>query len=170
MLHSLSIDIVLLNDVVNLENSPDKLGSEKKLLPLADHWVEHSTPLHVVIARAHAVDAKLRVTLVDLPTLDLCQRLDGRVAAVLGQGQRDRVECRGKSAHSILLQRSNLVSGLGDSDTADNFGSSTTVDDSVVSDQVSDDADGIVQRALGLVDDLPRHEKVSSLRSASILP
>lgn len=48
---------------------------------------------------------------------------------------------------------SHRVGGLGDGESAADLSGTTTVHDSVVADQVACDADGVVQGALGLVDD-----------------
>ncbi|KAI3481690.1 hypothetical protein L1887_55757 [Cichorium endivia] len=115
--------------------------------------IKDAAVLHVVVARAHAVDAELGVALGDLSALDLGERLDGRVARVLGQRERDRVERRCKRAHRVLLQRRNLVGRLGNRHARTDLGRTSTVHHAVVYNKVAHHADGIVQRTLRLVDD-----------------
>jgi len=55
--------------------------------------------------------------------------------------------------HAPLLESGSLVSLFGDIEAAGDFGSAAAVDDSGITDEVSDDADGIVKRSLGLGDD-----------------
>ena len=57
------------------------------------------------------------------------------------------------SPHAPLVESRSLVSLFSDIEAAGDFGSAATVDDSGITDEVSDDADGIVKRSLGLGDD-----------------
>lgn len=107
-----------------------------------------------VVTLAQAVDAQPRVALGDLPTLDLSQRLNRRQSRVLRERKRDRIEGGRERAHRILLDRSDLVGLVRDGDGARNLGCASAVDDAVVADEVADDAEGVVERSLGLVDDL----------------
>ena len=50
--------------------------------------------------------------------------------------------------------RAYVVGGVSDGDGAGDFGGTTTVDDAVVADEVPDDAESVVEGALGLIDDL----------------
>lgn len=129
------------------------------------------TAARTILARADAVDAQSAVALDRLPALDVGQRLDRVQARVLGQRERDRVERRGEGAHGVLLDRgdlcrrqrgpdesaavaTDLVGLLGHGEAAGDLGRAAAVDDAVVADEVAHDAEGIVQCALGLVDDL----------------
>ena len=49
-----------------------------------------------------------------------------------------------------------IISGLGNSNRRSDLSGSSSVNDSVINNQVSNDADGIVKSSLGLVDDLFR--------------
>jgi hypothetical protein len=48
-----------------------------------------------------------------------------------------------------------LVRSFRNSYRAANFCRAATIDNSVVDDHIADDADGVVQRSVGLIDDLP---------------
>lgn len=67
-----------------------------------------------------------------------------------------------KSENSVLLEAIHqrkkscpyLVSSLGNGKGTADFSSTSTIDNTVVTDKVSNGADGIVKRALGFIDDL----------------
>ncbi len=117
-----------------------------------------------VATSQHAVDAKARVLLLDLARLDGSQRLDGAQTRVLGKSQGNCVQSISEGTHSVLLdaralqkveklvcdskgsgwQCTNLDGSILHSNRAGNLGSTTTVDDAVVTDQVADNTQGIV--------------------------
>lgn len=144
------------NDVVHLEHHPAQLGGEHELLLLADERVDDEGVLHVVAAPLHAVDAEPAAVAagLDLLRLDLGQGSDRVQAAVLGKGHGHRVEGLGEGAHGVLLQAGRLDGRVLDGQRAGDLGSATAVDDTVVADKVADYTEGIVEGALGLVDDL----------------
>lgn len=88
-----------------------------------------------------------------LSGLQVCESLDGAQTAVLGERHGDRVESIGESAHGVLLEASGLECLSLHCKSAGNLCGTTTVNDSVVSDQVTHDTEGVVKRTLGLVDD-----------------
>jgi len=55
-----------------------------------------------------------------------------------------------------LLESGRFHGRVFDRETAGDFGRAAAVDDAVVADEVADDAEGVVKRALGFVDDLGR--------------
>lgn len=58
----------------------------------------------------------------------------------------------------------NLVCSFGNCDRTADFGCTTTVDNSVIHDEISDHTEGIVQGTFGFVDDLVRrHISMSML-------
>lgn len=144
------------NDVVHLEHHPAQLGGEHELLLLADERVDDEGVLHVVAAPLHAVDAEPAAFAagLDLLRLDLGQRGDGVQTAVLGEGHGHRVEGLGEGAHGVLLQAGRLDGRVLDGQRAGDLGGATTVDDTVVADEVADHTESIVEGALGFVDDL----------------
>ena len=172
----LVVESVLLDYVVDLEDRANELRGEQELLSLADERVKDVASLHVVVLKraqvsatihgemtppithsnAHAVNAELGVALGDLPGSDLGERFDWGVTRIFSQRERDRVQCRSKGAHRVLLNRRNLIRRFGDSDRSTDFSGTASVDDAIVDNQVAHHADGIVQRSLGLVDDLRR--------------
>lgn len=131
----------------------DQLCCQEDLLSLGNQGIVHELLLHVVGALVQAVNAQPAVVLGDLASLDLGQSLDWWQTRVLGKSQWHSLERLGESAHGVLVNTGNLIGGLGDSQRAGNLGSTTTVDNTVITDQVADDADGIVERALSLVND-----------------
>jgi len=77
--------------------------------------------------------------------------LDGGVAGVLSEGQGNFLESVGESTHGVLLDTLNLV-GLGSNgDGAGEFGGTAATNNVVVTDHVTDDADGVVEAASSLV-------------------
>eukprot|EP00962_Isochrysis_galbana_P018199 scaffold5240_cov116-Isochrysis_galbana.AAC.7 len=79
--------------------------------------------------------------------------LDGLQARVLGQRARRLLQRVGKCPHGVLLDGAALVGLLGNLDRARNLGRAPAVHDPVVADQVAHHADGVVERALGFVQD-----------------
>lgn len=70
-----------------------------------------------------------------------------------------------KSSEREQDEETHLISSLGNSNRGRNLGGSSSIHDSVVNDQVSDDTDGVVKSSLSLVDDLQdeaRGRKMSS--------
>lgn len=109
-----------------------------------------------VLSSSHTVDTQSRVLLGHLSTLDIGQGIDRAQTRVLGKGERDSVQSLSERSHGVLLNGRDLVGLLGDGDRGADLGGSTSVNHSVVLDQISHDTDGIVQRPLSLVDDLRR--------------
>ena len=107
-----------------------------------------------VLSSSHTVDTQSRVLLGHLSTLDIGQGVDRAQTRVLGKSERNSVQSLSKGSHGVLLNRGDLVGLLGNGDRGADLSGSTSVDNSVVLDQVSDNTNGIVQRPLGLVDDL----------------
>ena len=127
-----------------------------------------------ILALAKTIDTQPRVVLRYLPALDVGQRINRGETRVLGQCQGSRVQCLSECAHRVLLDGGDLqggqqsacrtvierecqtdfISGLGNGNRSTDFGSASSVHYSVVSNQVSDNADRIVQRSLRLVNDL----------------
>lgn len=144
------------NDVVHLEHHAAQLRCQHQLLLLSDQGVDDERLLHVVAALVHAVHSQAAANLccLDLLRLDLGQRGDGVETAVLGQCHGHGIQGLGKSAHGVLLETRRLGRSILDGQRASNLGGTSTVDDAVVPHQVSHHAESIVQRALGLVDDL----------------
>lgn len=160
-LHLPILEIVLVrsrnNNVVDLEHHSAQLRRQLELLLLANERINDKGVLHVVVAAAHAVHAQLaslRRAGLDLLALNLGQRRDGVQTAVLGQRHGNGVEGFRKGAHRVLLEAGRLTSRILNSQRAGNLGGAATVDDAVVADQVSYDAEGIVEGSLRFVDKL----------------
>lgn len=109
---------------------------------------------HIITTSLHAIDAQSRVALSELAGLDLCQRLNGRQTAVVGERLRDRVERVGKRAHGVLFQTGGFDRRVLDGETACYFCCAAAVDDAVVAHEVADYAEGVVERAFCFIDDL----------------
>lgn len=142
------------NDVVNLQHHSAELGSQHELLSLSNQWIDDESILHVVRASLHAVDTQSRVLLGDLSGLDAGKGGNWGESGVLGQGHWDLVKSLGESAHGILLKAWRLDGGILDGEGAGNLSSSTSIDDTVITNQVANDAKSIVQGTLSLVDNL----------------
>ena len=92
-----------------------------------------------VVTSSSAIDTQSRVTFVNLSTLDLCERLNRCQSRVLRQCEWDRVQSSREGPHSVLFDRGDLVCRFGYRDRTGDFGSSSSVHDSVVSNQGSHD-------------------------------
>ena len=144
------------NNIINLENHTAELRRKHQLLSLGDQRVDNEVVAHVVAARLHAVNTQTRIALFQLSRFDLGQCLDRRQTAVVGECLRHGVEGVGESPHRVLLESGRFHGRVFDRETAGDFGRAAAVDDAVVADEVADDAEGVVKRALGFVDDLGR--------------
>lgn len=142
------------DDVVYLEHHPAKLCCEEELLALANEGVDDKVLAHVVRAGAHGIDTEAGVVFPDLAGFDGSEGFDGGEARVLGERHGDVVEGEGESAHGVLLDAGGVVGGVRNGERACNLGGSSSVHDAVVLNQVADNAEGVVERTLGLVNDL----------------
>lgn len=145
------------NDVINLQHHPAKLRRKLQLLLLPNERVNDKRILHVVVALAHAVDAEPAPGLgprLHLLALDLGQRRDGVEPAVLRQRHGHGVERLREGPHGVLLQPGRLDRRVLDREGARHLGGAAAVDDTVVANEVPDDAEGVVEGSLRLVDDL----------------
>lgn len=112
-----------------------------------------------IVSLSSAIDSQFTIPLVDLSTLNLCERLNRAQSRVLRKRQRDRVQGRREPSHRVLLNRRDRVGRLHDGDRACDFGRSSSVNDTVVLNQVSNDTECVVQGTFRLVDDLYRVRK-----------
>ena len=104
-------------------------------------------------ATLQTVDAEARIVLLQVSRLELGKVLDGREAAVLGQSERNGLERLAEGAHRVLLERGDLVAGLRHGERARDLGRAAAIHDAVVADQIAHHAEGVVEGALGLLDD-----------------
>ncbi len=143
------------NYVVDLEYHAAQLSGQHELLLLANKRIDHEGILHVA-SLAHAVNSEAATAggILDLLTLDLSQGGNGVESAVLGERHGDGVESLGERSHSVLLEARRLHGRILNGEAAGDLCRTTSVDDSVVTHEVSDDAKSIMERALGLIDDL----------------
>ena len=158
---TLSLEIILVNtrhdDVVHLEHHAAQLRRQHELLLLPNQRVDDKGFLHVVATLAHAVDTQTatdRRCGLDLLALHLGQRSDRVQTTVLGQCHWDGIQGFGKGPHCVLFEPRRLNCSIFHGQTAGNFGCSTTVYDTVVADEVTNNTESIVERSLGLVDNL----------------
>lgn len=105
-------------------------------------------------AAVHAVDAQGRILIGQLPGFDLGEGAHGGEATVLGQGQGYGLEGVGERPEGILLERADLVGARCTGKGASYLSRTTAVHDPVVHHEVTHRAEGIVNRALRLLDDL----------------
>mmetsp|Transcript_5057 Transcript_5057/g.10698 ORF Transcript_5057/g.10698 Transcript_5057/m.10698 type:complete len:277 (+) Transcript_5057:73-903(+) len=141
------------DDVVDLEDHLHQLRRQHELLLLADQRLEDTLHAHVALATADAIHTEVGVALLDLARLHGRQRGDGAHAAVLRQCHGDIVQRIGEGVHGILLHARHLVGGLSHRERARDLRGSAAVHDAVVLDEVARHAHGVVQGALGLVDE-----------------
>lgn len=139
------------NDIVDLENHSGQLGGQQQLLSLSNQRIHHKVLSHVVVASVEAVNAQSGVALLDLARLDRSQTLNRRKARVVSQSCRDGLQRVGKGSEGVLIDSGHVVGLLGNGNGTCNFGSSSSVNNSVVSHQVSNHTDGVVQSSLGLI-------------------
>ena len=109
--------------------------------------------LHIRGPHSRAVNAQGGLLLLELPGLDLSHRLDRREAAVLGEGEGDRLQGVREGADGVLLEPCDLVRLLGHGEGAGELAGAAAVDDGAVADEVAGDAEGVVDAALGLLED-----------------
>mmetsp|Transcript_36731 Transcript_36731/g.108310 ORF Transcript_36731/g.108310 Transcript_36731/m.108310 type:complete len:377 (+) Transcript_36731:177-1307(+) len=141
-----------LDHVVDLEDHLADLRRQEELLALGQVRLEHVLLTHVVRARLVAVDAQVRVGLLNLALAHRRERLNRRQARVLRERERDRLERVGKCAHRILLHADNVVRSVLNRKRAADLRRAAAVDDGVVAHEVARNADCVVQRALDLVE------------------
>lgn len=125
----------------------------EELFPFRRERLIDALFLHVRSPSSRAVDSQRRLLLLELLGLDLRHRLDGREAAVLCEGEGDGLQGIRKGADGVLLEAGDLVRLLGDGEGAGELAGAAAVDDGVVADEVAGDAEGVVDAALGLLED-----------------
>ena len=89
-----------------------------------------------------------------MSTLDAGERFDGRKTGVLSKGHGDSIESVGKGSHGILFETRGCNCCIFNCEGARNFGGTTSINYSVVTDKISYDTESIVERAFGFVDNL----------------
>lgn len=108
---------------------------------------------HVSSSLMVSIDADERVLSADLLLAQLANIIDWVVTGVLGKSERDFFESVGKSAHCVLLDTTDLVSLLRNSDGAGELSGTTATDNVGILDHVTDDTDGVVKATLGFITD-----------------
>lgn len=89
----------------------------------------------------------------DLGGLDLREGLNGGETGVLSENNGDVLKGLREGAEGVLVKSIGLVGFLRNANGASNFGTATSVRNTVVLDEVTDDAHGIVKRAHGFIND-----------------
>lgn len=117
--------------------------SEKKLVGEWDWYMVGFRRL-TVGAGHHAVNTETGVLLLELARLDRGKSLNGAQTRVLGEGQGNSIQRISEGAHGILLNAGALGGGIFDGERASNLSSTATVDNTVITDKVADDAESIV--------------------------
>ena len=108
---------------------------------------------HVGGALVAGIDANEWVLKSDLFFAKLAHILNRVISRVLGKSEGDFFKGLSEGANGVLLNTSDLVSLLGDGNGAGELGGTATSNDVAVLDHVTDDADGVMKAALGLVTD-----------------
>ena len=150
----LLLKLIVLNDIINLQDHLDQLGGKQELLLLGDERITHMLDLHVIDARVVAVNSQSTIVFCHMARFDLGNSLNWRVTRVLSQSQRNGIQSSSKSTHGILLNSGNLVCSLGYSQGTSNLGCSTSVNNTIITDKVTNSAKSIMQTTLGFVNDL----------------
>ncbi|KAH3683013.1 hypothetical protein WICPIJ_006017 [Wickerhamomyces pijperi] len=141
------------DDIVDLQDHSCQLRSQQQLLLLTDQRIDNEQLLHVVAALTQTINTQVGATLFDLLGLDVGQSLNRIQPGVLSQGHWDLIKGVGKGTERVLVDTGLLFRGFRDSKRARDLSGTTTVDDSAISDQVSNDTQGVVEGSLGFVDD-----------------
>mmetsp|Transcript_66724 Transcript_66724/g.132224 ORF Transcript_66724/g.132224 Transcript_66724/m.132224 type:complete len:292 (-) Transcript_66724:940-1815(-) len=160
------------DDVVDLEDHAHDLCSQVDLLLLADERLEHLLLLHVVGALKHAVDAQVGLALLGLHCLYGGDFSDWVKPRVLGERARRHLERLREGPHRVLLDRAHLVGFLEDLERARQLRGAAAIHNLVGAHQIAHDADGVVERALRLVDDhavAATHEDSHGTRVRAVL-
>jgi len=141
------------DNVVDFKDHLNHLSCQFQLLLLGHDGLEDSLFAHVGGALVVGIDSNEWVLKVDLLFSELANVLNRVISGVLGKSERDLLEGLSEGANGVLLNTSDLVSLLGDSDGAGELSSTATTDDVAVLDHVTDDADGVMEATLGFITD-----------------
>lgn len=90
---------------------------------------------------------------VNLLFSNLAHVLNGVVSRVLSKGQGDLLKSLRESAHCVLLNSTDFIGLLGNSDGAGKLSGTTSANDVVVLNHVAHNTDGVMKAPLGLVTD-----------------
>jgi len=124
-----------------------------KLRNLGGHGLENTLLVHVGSSLVHGVDTEEIVVFGDLLLLEVGDVFNWVVAGVLSEGHGDLLKSVSVCAHGVLLNSLDFIGLLGDLDRAAHLSGTTATDDVGVLDHVTDDADGVMEAAAGLVAD-----------------
>jgi len=108
---------------------------------------------HVVGSLAHGVNSYEWALLVDLHLFDVLNVVNGVETGVLGQGHWDLLKSVSESSHGVLFNSFDFVGGLVNLDGTGELGGTTSSDNIIVFDHVSDDTDGIEEASLSFITD-----------------
>ena len=139
------------NNIIDLEDHLNDLCGKFKLVLLGSGRFEDALLEHVGSALVISVNSDEGAGLTHLLFSDLRDVLDWGEAGVFGEGKGDFLKSVGKSAHCVLLNTLNLVSGLSNGDRASKLGSTTTSNDVVVLDHISHNTDSVMEATTGLI-------------------
>jgi len=153
VLNERSLVLLWRNHIVDFEDHLDDLSCKLELLLLGHDRLEDALLAHVGCSNVVGIDTDEWVLSADLFLTELANILDGVVTGVLGKGEGDFLEGFGEGTNGVLLDSTDLVGLLRNSDGAGKLGGTTATNNIVVLDHVTDDADGVVEAALGLVTD-----------------
>ena len=140
------------DNIIDLENHADELSSELELLLLTNESLEHLLITHGLVALVEAINADVGIVGGDLSSLDISKGSDRGKTTVLSKSDGSSLKSLSESSDSVLLRTNDLLRSLLNLNRASNLARTTTVDDTVVADEVTSDAHGIVERSLGLLD------------------
>ena len=153
LLTPLSLVLLWGNDIINLEDHLHYLSSQLQLLLLWHHWLEHTLLGHEAWTCVHCVNTNVWRVFFNLHFLNLLDVFNWWVSRVLSQSHRNLFKGISKSSDSVLLNTFNLVSFLLNLDGTSKLWGTTSTDDIVILDHVSNDTDCIEKTSLGLITD-----------------
>ena len=104
----------------------------------------HEPNNHTILSTTITVNPQPRVTLLNLPTPHIRQRLYRRQSTVLSQRERNRLQRRRERAHGILLNRRDLICSFRYRDRTADIRGATSVYNSAIGDKIPHDTEGVV--------------------------
>merc|ERR1719494_82154 len=129
-----------LPDVIDLEYHADELSGEKQLLFLAMKSLKHVLVFHVISATLQTVNSQSRIVFCDLSRLDLRYRFDWTESRIFRQCHGDVFESSGERMHGVLFNGGNLIRLFTDSQCTRDLRCSSSIHDTVVTHQVTNNA------------------------------
>ena len=107
--------------------------------------------IHAVGTLLHGINSEEWILLLNLHFLDVLHVLDGIETRVLSKSHWDLFQSIGKGSYCILFNTLDLVSLLGNLNSTSELCGTTTSNNVIIFDHVTDHTDGIKKTSLGLI-------------------